>query len=105
MVRYILAVNDSLDPETMTQALTPVTGPQMERTMLTYGQRMELEITAKAQRQFLLRLLTRRFGSLPATVIERVQQAGAHDLEDWVDRILDAASLEDVFAGSGDARG
>jgi hypothetical protein len=74
----------------------------MEEAMLTYGQKMELEIieraTAKAQRDFLLRMLGRRFGSLPADVIERVQKADRQALERWADCILDATSLDDVFA-------
>jgi hypothetical protein len=113
-MRYILAVSPSLDLETLTRVLVPVTGPEMEEAMLTYGQKMELEMmqraeakareevtleaTLQGQRDFLLRLLTRRFGSLPATIIERVQQAGTHELEQWGDRILDATSLDDVFA-------
>jgi hypothetical protein len=126
MVRYILAVSPSLDLETLTRVLTPVTGPEMKATMLTYGQKMELEMmqraekraeakaiervteevtrqaTAKAQRDLLLRMLARRFGSLPADVIERVQQAGTPELEHWADRILDATSLDDMFVAPRD---
>jgi predicted transposase YdaD len=114
VVRYILAVSESLDLATLAQALTPITGPEMKETMLTYGQKMELELLAKvtkqaretvtkeareeATRDLLLRLLTRRFGSLPADTVERVRQAGTHELEHWADRILDASSLEDMFA-------
>jgi Putative transposase, YhgA-like/Domain of unknown function (DUF4351) len=101
-LRYSLAINEWIDLEALTRVLVPVTGPKMEEAMLTYGQKMELEITeratAKAQRDFLLRQLTRRFGSLPAAVIERMQQADRRALERWADRILDAISLDDVFA-------
>ena len=122
VVRYILAVSESLDLGTLTRALTPITSPEMKETMLTYGQKMELELLAKVTKQakeqaweevtkelkeevtqqvtrdLLLRQLTRRFGSLPADVVTRVQQAGTHELEDWADRILDATSLDDVFS-------
>lgn len=110
VVRYILAVSDSLDLATLNRVLTPITSPEMKETMLTYGQKMELEmmerVTKKAreaireqtQRDFLLRMLTRRFGSLPADVVARVQQAGTPELEYWADRILDATSLQDMFA-------
>jgi hypothetical protein len=54
----------------------------------------------KGQCEFLLGLLTERFGSLPAAVTERVDQASRQALERWGKRILKAASLDDVFASS-----
>jgi Putative transposase, YhgA-like/Domain of unknown function (DUF4351) len=116
-VRYSLAANEWLDLETLIGVLAPVTGPEMEETMLTYGQKMELEmmdrvekkvtekVTEKAQRDLLLRMLGRRFGSLPADVVERIEQAGTDEIEHWADCILDATSLEDMFAASDATRG
>ena len=46
----------------------------------------------------LVRLLNRRFGSLPRTIIERLAQATPDQLEIWADRVLDADSLDDVFS-------
>jgi hypothetical protein len=46
---------------------------------------------------FLLRLLERRFGTLPAGVRDRVAAADAAALETWGLRVLDAGSLEDVL--------
>lgn len=37
----------------------------------------------------------------PAAVVARVQQADTLELEQWADRILDATSLEDMFAERG----
>lgn len=54
----------------------------------------------KGQRELLLRQLALRFGDLPAAVTERVNEAGAADLGRWAERILDAKSLDDVFAGA-----
>jgi hypothetical protein len=45
----------------------------------------------------LKRLLTRRFGTLPSWVEQRLDLAGQTDLENWGDRILDAETLEEVF--------
>ena len=45
----------------------------------------------------LKRLLTRRFGALPSGVQARIAQADLAQLERWEDRLLDAASLEEVF--------
>lgn len=43
------------------------------------------------------RLLTRRFGPLPKEVQARLATASTRQLEHWADRVLDAASLDEVF--------
>lgn len=45
----------------------------------------------------LQRQLTRRFGTLPSDLVGQIAVATAAHLELWADRILDAASLDDVF--------
>jgi len=50
------------------------------------------------ERQVLTRLLTRRFGPLPAAVLQQLEQAGTDQLERWADNVLDAPTLDDVFA-------
>ena len=52
----------------------------------------------EGQQKLLLRLLAKRFGTLPEWVTARVMAAGVEDLERWSDRILDAGSLDEVFA-------
>ena len=47
----------------------------------------------------LLRLLTRRFGPLGVPMTQRVQQASSAQLKQWLDNILDARSLDEVFGG------
>lgn len=44
------------------------------------------------------RLLKRRFGPLPADTQARLAGASLEQLEHWADAILDAKSLEEVFA-------
>ena len=46
----------------------------------------------------LVRQLTRRFGELPGWVGERLAQASEAELERWLDAVLDAPSLAQVFA-------
>jgi hypothetical protein len=48
----------------------------------------------------LRRLLARRFGPLPPWVEERLAQADPETLERWAERVLEAATLEEVFQGS-----
>lgn len=46
----------------------------------------------------LLRLVRRRFGPLPDGVAERLAGATSQDLDRWTDRVLDAATLAELFA-------
>ncbi|MEO5376687.1 MAG: Rpn family recombination-promoting nuclease/putative transposase [Magnetococcus sp. DMHC-6] len=51
----------------------------------------------RGKADMLLRLLTRRFGTLPPNIQEKVNTADLETLELWSDLVLDARSLEDVF--------
>ena len=45
----------------------------------------------------LSRLLTRRFGPMPESAAQQIQQATPTQLDAWLDGILDAPTLEAVF--------
>ena len=45
----------------------------------------------------LQRLLTRRFGALPADRVTQIRAASSEQLERWSDRVLDAKTLAEVF--------
>jgi len=45
----------------------------------------------------LMRLLERRFGSVPPHFRERISNATAASLEQWFDRALDASDMPSVF--------
>ena len=51
----------------------------------------------KGEALLLQRLLIRRFGPLPNERVAQISAATTAQLEHWSDRVLDAASLEDVF--------
>jgi len=53
---------------------------------------------AEGDRATLRRLLAQRFGELPGEVVERIEQAESDDLERWLDRVIPAATLADVFS-------
>ena len=46
----------------------------------------------------LLRQLRLRFGPLPTDAVARVQAAAPETLVHWSERVLSAATLEEVFA-------
>jgi len=50
------------------------------------------------QRQVLLRMLERKFGSVPPHCQARLLHANADQLQDWSLNMLDAQRIEDVFA-------
>jgi len=54
----------------------------------------------EGEASLLQRLLTRRFGSLPPAIQTRLAQASISELDTWGERILDAATLDEVFEDS-----
>ncbi|CAK0752452.1 hypothetical protein CCP1ISM_460004 [Azospirillaceae bacterium] len=52
---------------------------------------------AEGKAETLLRLLRRRFHALAPDVEVRVQNAGNAQLDEWLDRFVDAKALTDVF--------
>lgn len=51
----------------------------------------------EGEAKILQKLLKLRFGTLSATLEARISQASTEEIECWTDRILEAASLDDVF--------
>lgn len=45
----------------------------------------------------LIRMLSKRFGPLPDAIAQRIESADAPMIERWLDRVLDAAALGEVF--------
>ena len=51
----------------------------------------------KGEALVLQRLLTKRFGTLPGELVATICAASAAQIDVWVDRVLDAGSLDQVF--------
>jgi hypothetical protein len=73
-------------------------GQEAERTMLTLADKIRAEGHSEERRELVLQLLARRFGVLPPEIEERVAKAEMSELQDWAMRLLDARSLDEVFA-------
>jgi hypothetical protein len=90
----------------MRDYLTNEIGPETEEIVMTAGRRLLREGYDKGwkeaqrdtQRDILRRQLEQRFGRLPAATTSRIEAAGNEDLERWLDRVIVARSLDDVFA-------
>ena len=52
----------------------------------------------EGRERLLLSLLRHRFGELPEAVVKQVEAGSAADVERWALRVLDARTLEEVFA-------
>ena len=59
----------------------------------------ETEGELKGERKLLRRLLIHRFGVLPGWAEAKLAVAAPAQLEAWGERVLDAATLEEVFTG------
>lgn len=110
--RYILATTDPDLTELLAFART--LGPKAEELIMTGEQRLiakgkaegraegkaegRAEGMAKAKAEVLLKLLGTRFGPLPSSSLTRIEHASLDELDRWVDRVLQAESLDEVFA-------
>jgi hypothetical protein len=80
-------------------------GPEAEEVYMTTADMLRAEGEAKGRAEgraegaarLLVRQLGRRFGAVPDGVRKRIDAASLEQLEAWSDRVLDAATLDDVF--------
>jgi len=56
-----------------------------------------LEGRLEGERKTLRRLLQRRFQAIPDWAVASILNGSAAELEQWLDNLLDAASIEAVF--------
>jgi predicted transposase YdaD len=102
---YTSRVHRHADPRTVRKRIAALVGPEQEDTVQTFYEMIVQEGfdegiekgIEKGQRAMLLRLLGRRFGAVPEPIAARVDAATLPELERWSDRVLDAASLDDIF--------
>lgn len=52
---------------------------------------------AKGEALVLERLLSKRFGPLPPEIAQLISTASPEEVETWLDRLLDAPSLGEIF--------
>ncbi len=58
----------------------------------------EMKGRVEGRAEMLLRQFRRKFGEVPAAAVERVRGAGIDQLDEWSERFVDAATLDDVFS-------
>jgi len=103
-LEYLLSVHDALDLQALGSTLRETLNPHAESTAMTVAEKL-IEQGLKrgwagAQRTTLQRLLTLRFGPLPPWAVEAIEGARSDVLDAWLDRVLDAESLDGVLGAS-----
>jgi predicted transposase YdaD len=106
--RYILITNGQAPPEAVVAQLLDVVGVEHTEEIMTAGEQLiergrkdGLEKGLRAgQEQILLKLLRARFGALPDAAAARIHAADSARLDAWADRVLTAATLDDVLDGA-----
>lgn len=95
---YVFATSGLPTPVVQRLLTRRFTDPTMRNECVSTAQQLRNEGKAEGRASTLLRLITRRFGEPVADVVERTRDGTLDELDHWLDRILDAASLDERFA-------
>jgi predicted transposase YdaD len=92
---------DSETPHHRLAWLAAQIGPEAEEVYMSTADTLRAEGRAEGRTEgaarLLVRLLARQFGAVPDEARKRIDAASLEQLEAWSDRVLDAATLDDVF--------
>lgn len=99
--KYILATNQPPRPEVLVQRLLAVAGQEEKEEIVTAAdqliERGRQEGLREGLRATVQKLLRLRFGALSDDVTMRIARADTVQLEQWVERVLTAATLSEVL--------
>ena len=110
LLRYISSVLGADWADQLRQLLLEL-APATERAMQTIAESWEqkgiekgiekgrVEGRVEGLQELVRRLLTKKFGPLTESILERLGAATAPELQEYADRILDAQQLADIFEG------
>lgn len=93
---YMVEIWDG-DEQTLLTAARNAQSETGERVMGQLAERLKAEGRTDGIAETLLHLLQRKFGQVPAEAQARVAQASTAELDAWVDKVIDAPTLRDVF--------
>jgi len=99
VIEYILQTYPDVRLDDLSDGLSAAGGNQMEELMGTIAETLRAEGRAEGRAWSLIRVLESRFGSLPQGIRDRIAGADPDQLDAWLDRVLDAGSLDSVFSG------
>ncbi len=96
-LEYLMRGTGDVDLRRFRSKLEQINIGEIKEEVMTLADQLIQEGQQEEARAIIRRLLTRRFGPLPAWAVEKVEQASIDDSEKWAEKILDAPSLEAVF--------
>ncbi|MBF0438614.1 MAG: Rpn family recombination-promoting nuclease/putative transposase [Magnetococcales bacterium] len=94
---YLMTTFTLMQKETVHEIVMQVIPEEATKMMSIYARELIATGETRGRRGQLLRLIQRKFGSVPSQVQAQVENAGLSMLETWADRILDATTLDDLF--------
>jgi predicted transposase/invertase (TIGR01784 family) len=97
-LRYVLEVGENVTPEALGGFVAREVAPEAREVVMTAAQKLREEGREEGRRSVLLRQLALRFGTLPAEVVAGVERADGPTLDRWAERVLSAATLDEVLA-------
>ena len=102
VTRYTCAVGD-VDVSLLAQIAAEAAGQEAKEVVMTTAERLKQEGRQEGQRrgryELLLRQLRAKFGRNAAAAVEqRLVSAASEQLDSWGERVLTAATLDEVFA-------
>jgi hypothetical protein len=101
LLRYIAIVTDDLHLEVFRAKLAEQ-APEVARAAMTIAEQMRREGEAKGRAEgraeILTKLMTLKFGAVAPGFVTRIEAGTSDELDRWVERVLTATSVDDVFA-------
>jgi predicted transposase/invertase (TIGR01784 family) len=102
VLRYLSRVKETRGPPLFTEARLPMVSAEVRAMGKTAAQwwveEGRQEGRTAALRDILRQLLRQRFGMLATERMHAIDSAGAGDLERWLAHVIDAATIDAVFA-------
>jgi hypothetical protein len=115
VLRYVMMVHPAESRIVLEQLRGALPDERLKETLMTAGEELMQKGEARGEargivvgeargelqgrRVMLRKQLALRFGALPVSVNARLDAANAATLDTWAERVLTAATLEDVLAG------
>ena len=107
VLRYVMMVHPAESRIVLEQLRAALPDERLKETLMTAGEELmqkgeargEARGEVQGRRVMLRRLLTLRFGALPDAAVTRLDAADVATLETWGERVLTAASLDEVLGG------
>jgi hypothetical protein len=101
LVLYTVLVRPGIDVTDLGERVRRVAGPEAKEVVMSTAQQLIEQGIEQGQvlavRRMLKRQLGARFGTLPASVLARIEKASVDEIDAWGLRILEAKEMEDVF--------